>query len=615
MSLDRVLNVKVLMDNSGLSRGMKGAGDETEKTSKRLLGLGKAAAFTAGGAGVAALVVGLKSSVNAAKESQKAQARLEESLKSANVSYAKHGAAIDSAIQKTSRLAALDDEDLSDSFAKLVGTTKDVTKATEGMNLAADIARARNVSLETATKAVEKAYLGSDAALKKFGVSVPTVTSHLEAAKAKVEALKAAHDGKLSPALAYSAEQMLKQAKAADKSATSHNALEAANKRFAGSAEAYGKTAAGAQEKLNIALENVQETIGSKVLPILTFLLTKLVEVVDWATVNWPRFSQAFTDAYNRFAPIISRMREILDGYVQYLRGMVNIVIGIFTGDWQRAWDGMKTAVVGALNAAKAVISLQMDVWKAILSKLGEVAVDAFGKAIDGLKGLALAALVAAKNLLLNSPEILTRALVSVASNAVSGFATVIGFVVDKVTGALGRVPGAITGAIAGAAAAASSYGASIARAIVSGLGDIGRAIGDRITRAVNYAIGRVNAAINKINKALEFTTPSLSIPFVGDVGGVTVNPPDIPSISYMAKGGVVTGPTLAMIGEGRYDEAVVPLDRYGGGLGLGGPLTVVVPVMLDGREIARAARTYGQKEASSLVASSVTGEGAYGLA
>ena len=28
----------------------------------------------------------------------------------------------------------------------------------------------------------------------------------------------------------------------------------------------------------------------------------------------------------------------------------------------------------------------------------------------------------------------------------------------------------------------------------------------------------------------------------------------------HMAKGGVVTGPTAALIGEGRYDEAVLPL-------------------------------------------------------
>jgi phage-related minor tail protein len=40
-----------------------------------------------------------------------------------------------------------------------------------------------------------------------------------------------------------------------------------------------------------------------------------------------------------------------------------------------------------------------------------------------------------------------------------------------------------------------------------------------------------------------------------------------------LAEGGIVTGPTLAMIGE-RGPEAVVPLDRYRGG---GGDITIHV--------------------------------------
>ena len=42
-----------------------------------------------------------------------------------------------------------------------------------------------------------------------------------------------------------------------------------------------------------------------------------------------------------------------------------------------------------------------------------------------------------------------------------------------------------------------------------------------------------------------------------------------MPNIPMLAEGGIVTGPTLAMIGEGAQSEAVIPLDRlheFGGG-------------------------------------------------
>jgi hypothetical protein len=46
----------------------------------------------------------------------------------------------------------------------------------------------------------------------------------------------------------------------------------------------------------------------------------------------------------------------------------------------------------------------------------------------------------------------------------------------------------------------------------------------------------------------------------------------EVPNIPMLAQGGIVTGPTLAMIGEGRGPEAVIPLDRMGEfGMGGGG--------------------------------------------
>jgi hypothetical protein len=53
-----------------------------------------------------------------------------------------------------------------------------------------------------------------------------------------------------------------------------------------------------------------------------------------------------------------------------------------------------------------------------------------------------------------------------------------------------------------------------------------------------------------------------------------------VPSAKPFASGGIVTGPTLGLIGEAGYDEAVIPLTKSGiqpfvealGGSGVGGP-------------------------------------------
>lgn len=66
-----------------------------------------------------------------------------------------------------------------------------------------------------------------------------------------------------------------------------------------------------------------------------------------------------------------------------------------------------------------------------------------------------------------------------------------------------------------------------------------------------------------------------IHIPKIGPFGGTDLT---IPNMPHLAKGGIITGPTVALLGEGRYSEAVVPLD---GRHGLGGGPTVVVQAQI----------------------------------
>jgi hypothetical protein len=57
--------------------------------------------------------------------------------------------------------------------------------------------------------------------------------------------------------------------------------------------------------------------------------------------------------------------------------------------------------------------------------------------------------------------------------------------------------------------------------------------------------------------------------------------------IPMLAEGGIATGPTLAMIGEGKGPEAVIPLDKLEGMLGGGfGGQNVVVTGRIQGSDI-----------------------------
>ena len=111
--------------------------------------------------------------------------------------------------------------------------------------------------------------------------------------------------------------------------------------------------------------------------------------------------------------------------------------------------------------------------------------------------------------------------------------------------------------------------------------------IADVITAPFKAAFRTVAWLWNNTVGKLSFTVPG----WVPGIGGKGFNVPDIP---MLADGGIVTGPTLAMIGEGREPEAVIPLSKMGS-MGFGGGSTNITVNVNGGdpNSIVRALQQY----------------------
>lgn len=100
---------------------------------------------------------------------------------------------------------------------------------------------------------------------------------------------------------------------------------------------------------------------------------------------------------------------------------------------------------------------------------------------------------------------------------------------------------------------------------IVRGVADIGKKLWEPIGKGFGVAIDFIKGIWNAFARwwnSIEISVPSIDLPIIGRVGGFTIGLPDLP---MLAAGGIVTGPTLAVLGE-KGPEAVIPLDRAGVG-------------------------------------------------
>jgi len=108
-----------------------------------------------------------------------------------------------------------------------------------------------------------------------------------------------------------------------------------------------------------------------------------------------------------------------------------------------------------------------------------------------------------------------------------------------------------------------------------------------------------VKTIFNGIAAAWNNTFGKLSFKIPGWVPGVGGKGFEVPNIPMLANGGIVTGPTLAMIGEGGESEAVIPLSRLDQMTGGGGNNVTIHVNGGDPNAVVSALRTYMRQNGS----------------
>ena len=203
-------------------------------------------------AAVAGLAAAMGDAVKAAMEDEKSQQMLARQLKATTGATDDQIKSVEKYITAQGRNLGITDDQLRPALAGLVRVTKDVQEAQNAASLAADIAAAKNISLEQASKALERAYGGNTAALAKLDPSV---------------------------------RDMIKGG------ATLEEVFAKMSSTFGGAAKEASNTAAGGFAKLKLSLDETKESIGAALLPVLQKVLPYLQAAADWAQDNPKAFT------------------------------------------------------------------------------------------------------------------------------------------------------------------------------------------------------------------------------------------------------------------------------------------------------------------------------------
>lgn len=527
--------VEYVAKTDGLKKGLSEAESASKSTGDKIKGMGKAAVVAAGAAGVGALIatfkVGIDEFSQAAKVGAQTQAVITSTGGAAKVS-AKHVEDLAGALMQKS---GVDDEAIQ-SGENLLLTFKGIrNEAGKGNDVfdqttkaALDMSVAMGTDVTTSAMQLGKALndpVKGMTRLQKVGVTFT------DAQKAQGKALEdSGHH--------LEAQKII---------------LQELQSEFGGSAEAAGKTLPG---QLNILKQNFNNLAGSMVgtlapaLAMVGKFLTQhpaLFKAIVITVVALAAAMVALNIALAITAALEASVLLPALAVVAALAAFIAIAVLVYknwdkiTAAVNRVVDAIKTGLTSALNWLKTN-------WPYVVAIL------------TGPFGAALVLIVKHWGAITDAAR---SALASVKA-ALSGFVSWLAGIAGTIGSWVGRIVDAFRGlddpVQAGVAAIKGALNGLVS--FLAGL--VGRVASE--ARAVANAIkAPINAVLSAWN-SLSFTVPKITLPSVkiaghkiggGSFGGFSIAFPNIP---LLAEGGIVTGPTLAMLGEaGR--EAVVPLD------------------------------------------------------
>lgn len=109
-------------------------------------------------------------------------------------------------------------------------------------------------------------------------------------------------------------------------------------------------------------IHNAIELIG-KIVDVLKLLWESvLVPLVKFIIGNVaPQIASALSIVGNVFLELFASVAEVVAGILKALGGVIDFIVGVFTGDWKRAWEGIKNIFKGVFEALVGIAKVPIN--------------------------------------------------------------------------------------------------------------------------------------------------------------------------------------------------------------------------------------------------------------
>lgn len=281
-----------------------------------------------------------------------------------------------------------------------------------------------------------------------------------------------------------------------------------------------------AENHLKPLIDRFMEFFGKVIDGLKALWEVVLKPFVEWVmTVMAPYIANAVQTISDVFFALGAGISDIVGGILRVLGGIIDFIVGVFTGNWKKAWEGIKSIFGGIWDIMKGIVNTIINTIAAVI----EGALRNIKNTWDAVWNTIKAVFTAIWNSIKSVLDTVINAIKSGIDTALNAIKSVWDTTWNAIKTTVVNIWNGIWSAIKG-----------VINLIIGG-----------IEGMVNGCISAINALLNGIND-LANSVPGVDIKLI----------PTIPKISLpkLAQGGYVKAntPQLAMIGDNKYQGEVV---------------------------------------------------------
>lgn len=144
-------------------------------------------------------------------------------------------------------------------------------------------------------------------------------------------------------------------------------------------------------EHLKPFLANVLDLVGTLLNAAMDIYNGFIAPIVKWFVQKFgPPIAKVISFLIRNVGDFLGNLIDAASGIIDALKGLINFIAGVFTGDWERAWEGIKDIFKGVWNAMVSIAKTPINIIIGMINAMLKGIVSGVNAAIKAINKISI---------------------------------------------------------------------------------------------------------------------------------------------------------------------------------------------------------------------------------